>query len=173
MQVKLKPGQEMEICVLFFELCFERNSYSEHLGHITQIFCQLNRFLIGPLEKLFVDTYNIVNSFDTIKLHNIAKYFAQLLYSDVISWKVLSAIQLDEVETTASTADFVKHLFLELYEHMGQKQLNERVEDPSLKNAFEGIFFGNKHYNPHFSIELFSSIGLVGLIDTFENSLIF
>jgi len=79
---------------------------------------------------LFVDTYIIVNSFDTIKLHNIAKYFAQLLYSDVISWKVLSAIQLDEVETTASTADFVKHLFLELYEHMGQKQLNERVEDP-------------------------------------------
>ncbi|XP_025196648.1 pre-mRNA-splicing factor CWC22 homolog [Melanaphis sacchari] len=172
MKIKLNPGQEMEICIMFFELCFERDSYNEHLGHITQIFCQLNRLLIEPLEKLFVDTYTIVNSFDTIKLHNVAKYFAQLLYSDTISWKVLSAIQLNEVETTASTGNFVKHLFLELYEHMGEQQLNECVEDPSLKNAFEGIFFGSR-YNPNFSVEFFSSIGLSGLIYTFENSLIF
>lgn len=48
MQVKLKPGQEMEICVLFFEICFERNSYSEHLGHITQV-----RFNVHLYQLLF------------------------------------------------------------------------------------------------------------------------
>ncbi|XP_060847097.1 pre-mRNA-splicing factor CWC22 homolog [Rhopalosiphum padi] len=173
MKIKLNPGQEMEICLMLFELCFERDSYNERLGYTTQIFCQLNRFLIEPFEKLFVDTYAIVNSFDTIKLRNIAKYFAQLLYSDTISWKVLSVIRLNGIETTASTGNFLKHLFHELSEHMGEEDLKYRVEDPSLKYAFEGIFFGDKYNNSKFSFDFFSSIGLGGLIKTFEKSLIF
>jgi len=86
--------------------------------------------LIDQFEKLFVDTYAIVNSLDKIKLQNVAKYFAQLLYTDTISWMVLSTIHLNEKQTTAYTGDFVKHLFQELVKHMGEHNMNYYVTDP-------------------------------------------
>jgi len=95
-----------------------------------QIFCQINRLLIGPLEKMFIDTYAIVNSYDTVTLQNVAKYFAQLLYTDTISWMVLSTIRLDKIQTTVSTGYFVKHLFQQLVKHMGEENLNNYVKDP-------------------------------------------
>ncbi|KAL4135570.1 hypothetical protein QTP88_007170 [Uroleucon formosanum] len=163
MKIKLKPDQEKEICYIFLELCYENDDYTENLGHITQIFCQLNRLLIAHFEELFVDTYAIVNSFDKIKLQNIAKYFAQLLYTDTISWMVLSKIKLYENQTTASTGNFVKYLFQELVKHIGEHNLNYYVTDPSLKDAFEGIF-GNNNNQSDFSVNLFSSIDLDGLM---------
>ncbi|CAI6354892.1 unnamed protein product [Macrosiphum euphorbiae] len=172
MKIKLQPGQEKDICCVFLELCCENDDYTENLGHITQIFCQLNRLLIEQFEKLFVDTYAIVNSLDKIKLQNVAKYFAQLLYTDTISWTVLSTIHLNEKQTTASTGNFVKHLFYELVKHIGEHNMNYYVTDPSLKDAFEGIF-GNNQNHSSFSVNLFSTIGLDGLIHTFQESLIF
>eukprot|EP00102_Acyrthosiphon_pisum_P024166 XP_016661376.1 PREDICTED: pre-mRNA-splicing factor CWC22 homolog isoform X2 [Acyrthosiphon pisum] len=168
MKVKLKPGQEKDICCVFLELCCENDDYTENLGHITQ----LNRLLIEQFEKLFVDTYAIVNSFDKIKLENVAKYFAQLLYTDTISWMVLSTIHLSEKQITASTGDFVKQLFHELVKHIGEHNINYYITDPSLKDAFEGIF-GNNQNHSSFSVNFFSSIGLDGLISTFQDSLIF
>ncbi|XP_022168891.1 pre-mRNA-splicing factor CWC22 homolog [Myzus persicae] len=173
MKIKLNPGQEKEICYIFLELCCENDVYTENLGHMTQIFCQMNRLLIGPLQKMFIDTYAIVNSYDRVTLQNVAKYFAQLLYTDTISWMVLSTIRLDKIQTTRSTGNFVKHLFHELVKHMGEENLNCYIKDPSLKDAFEGIFFGNNKNHSNFSVDLFSSIGLDGLITTFQNSLIF
>jgi len=86
--------------------------------------------LIAHFEELFVDTCAIVNSFNKIKLQNIAKYFAQLLYTDTISWMVLSNIKLNENQTTASTGNFVKHLFQELVKHIGEHNLNYYITDP-------------------------------------------
>jgi len=86
--------------------------------------------LIPQFEKLFVDTYTIVNSLDKIKLQNVAKYFAQLLYTDTISWMVLSIIHLNENQTTASTGNFVKQLFHELVKHIGEHNLNHYITDP-------------------------------------------
>ncbi|XP_060858529.1 pre-mRNA-splicing factor CWC22 homolog isoform X2 [Metopolophium dirhodum] len=168
MKIKLKPGQEKDICCVFLELCCENDDYTENLGHITQ----LNRLLIDQFEKLFVDTYAIVNSLDKIKLQNVAKYFAQLLYTDTISWMVLSTIHLNEKQTTVSTGNFVKHLFHELVKHIGEHNMNYYITDPSLKDAFEGIF-GNNQNHSSFSVNLFSPIGLDGLIRTFQDSLIF
>jgi len=37
MNIKLKSGQEMEICLILMELCFEHNEYNEILGSITQV----------------------------------------------------------------------------------------------------------------------------------------
>ncbi|XP_015363443.1 PREDICTED: pre-mRNA-splicing factor cwc22-like [Diuraphis noxia] len=84
---------------------------------------------------------------------------------------VLSTILLDKIQTTVSTGNFVKHLFHELVKHMGEENLSYYVKDPSLKDAFEGIFFGNNQKPSNFSVDLFSSIGLDGLIYTFQNSL--
>lgn len=79
---------------------------------------------------MFIDTYAIVNSYDRVTLQNVAKYFAQLLYTDTISWMVLSTIRLDKIQTTRSTGNFVKHLFHELVKHMGEENLNCYIKDP-------------------------------------------
>lgn len=45
MKLKMKPGQEAELCCMFLDLCFKPNLYSEHigrLGHVTQVKFQLN-----------------------------------------------------------------------------------------------------------------------------------
>jgi len=86
--------------------------------------------LIEQFEKLFVDTYAIINSLGKIKLQNVAKYFAQLLYTDTISWMVLSTIHLNEKQTTSSTRSFVKHLFQELVKHIGEHNMNYYITDP-------------------------------------------
>jgi len=66
---------------------------------------------------------------DTNKLRNAAKFFAHLLFTDAISWEVLSVIHLNEEETTSSSRIFIKILFQELAEYMGLTKLNERVKD--------------------------------------------
>ncbi len=46
------------------------------------------------------------------------------------SVQVLSAIRLNEDETTSSGRIFVKVLFQELAEYMGLEKLYERIRDP-------------------------------------------
>jgi pre-mRNA-splicing factor CWC22 len=45
------------------------------------------------------------------KLRNVAKIFAHLLFTDAINWLVLSAIKLNENDTTSSSRIFIKLLF--------------------------------------------------------------
>lgn len=64
------------------------------------------------------------------KLRNVGKLFAHLLFTDAISWDVMSIIRLNEDDTTSSSRIFIKILFLELSEYMGLAKLNQRVKDP-------------------------------------------
>lgn len=90
---------------------------------------------IEPLEKIFIDSYATVHRLETNKLRNVARFFAHLLFTDSISWIVLSTMHLNEEETTSSSRIYIKILFQELAEHMGLNKLNTRVQDP-LVNIF-------------------------------------
>lgn len=60
MKIKLKSGQEKEICYIFLELCYENDDYTENLGHITQVrfIMHLYRLLLTiPILCLYVPTY--------------------------------------------------------------------------------------------------------------------
>ena len=48
---------------------------------------------------------------DIKKLRNVAKIFAHLLFTDAISWSVLSVIKLNENDTNSSARIFIKLLF--------------------------------------------------------------
>jgi len=85
---------------------------------------------IEPLEKIFIDSYATVHRLETNKLRNVARFFAHLLFTDSISWTVLSTIHLNEEETTSSSRIYIKILFQELAEHMGLNNLNARVQNP-------------------------------------------
>lgn len=97
---------------------------------------------IEPLEKIFIDSYATVHRLETNKLRNVARFFAHLLFTDSISWNVLSTIHLNEEETTSSSRIYIKILFQELAEHMGLNKLNARVQDPLVKiNKYIYYFF--------------------------------
>ena len=49
--------------------------------------------------------------FDIKKLRNMSKIFAHLLFTDAISWSVLSVIKLNENDTNSSARIFIKLLF--------------------------------------------------------------
>lgn len=55
--------------------------------------------------------YLTVHRLEINKLRNAAKFFAHLLYTDVIQWTCLSSIRLTEEDTTASSRIFIKILF--------------------------------------------------------------
>ena len=76
------------------------------------------------------DTYDTVHRLDTNKIHNVAKMFAHLLFTDAVSWQVLTRIRLTEEGTTSSSRIFLKILFQELTDYMGLRKLNQRLKDP-------------------------------------------
>lgn len=95
------------------------------------------------MEKIFIDSYATVHRLETNKLRNVARFFAHLLFTDSISWNVLSTIHLNEEETTSSSRIYIKILFQELAEHMGLNKLNARVQDMLVKfiYLYRPIFF--------------------------------
>lgn len=96
-----------------------------------QIFCQLNKLFVVALEKSFMDSYKSIHYFSIKKSQNVAKFFAYLLITNTIPWKVLSIIQLDEFKTTSFSRRFTKALLLEILGQMGYAKLNARViQDP-------------------------------------------
>ena len=84
--------------------------------------------------------YLTVHRLEINKLRNAAKFFAHLLYKEVIEWTCLSSIRLTEDDTTASSRIFIKILFQELAENMGMDNLKKKLNDESLKPHLEPLF---------------------------------
>lgn len=95
-----------------------------------QIFCQLNNSFVTLLERTFIDSYMSVQNFHSKKLQNAAKFFSYLLFTNTISWMVLSIIRLNKFETSSSIK-YIKYIFLDIVEHIGYARLNACViQDP-------------------------------------------
>ncbi|XP_055330180.1 pre-mRNA-splicing factor CWC22 homolog [Paramacrobiotus metropolitanus] len=171
LKLELKPGQETEICHMIVDCCAQQRTYEKFFGLLAGRFCQLHQTYIEPYQKIFIDSYDTIHRLETNKLRNVAKFFAHLLWSDAISWLVLGHIKLSEEDTTSSSRIFVKILFQELAEFMGMKELMERISDPALQEAFEGLFPRNNPKNTRFAINFFTSIGLGGLTDALREHL--
>ncbi|GBP70957.1 Pre-mRNA-splicing factor CWC22 homolog [Eumeta japonica] len=171
MKMQLKPGQEKELCHMFLDCCAEQRTYEKFFGLLAQRFCNINRIYIGPFEEIFKDSYGTAHRLDTNRLRNVSKFFGHLLFTDSISWEVLECVKLNEEDTTSSSRIYIKILFQELAEYMGLKKLNDRLKDPTLQEAFSGIFPRDNPKNTRFSINFFTSIGLGGLTDELREHL--
>lgn len=182
MQIKMKPGQEMKLCLIYLDCCFENSvEYNKFFGDIIQVniklkyiiyfikyyaniyytisitihityirrsplkchnhifsyvysifqcFCIMNDLIVESLEFIFRQSFLIIHLYNPNKLINFAKFFAQLLYSDSISWTVFSTVQLTESETTYSSIIYLKIIFNELITHMGRDNVKERILCP-------------------------------------------
>ncbi|CAK9807037.1 Pre-mRNA-splicing factor CWC22 homolog [Anthophora quadrimaculata] len=171
MKMQLKPGQETELCHMFLDCCAEMRTYEKFFGLLAGRFCAINKMYVTPFEQIFQDSYHTIHRLDTNKLRNVSKFFAHLLFTDSISWEILSCIKLTEEDTTSSNRIFIKILFQELSEYMGLSKLNQRVKDVTLQHAFEGLFPRDDPKNTRFAINFFTSIGLGGLTDDLREHL--
>nr|XP_037283112.1 pre-mRNA-splicing factor CWC22 homolog isoform X2 [Rhipicephalus microplus] len=163
LKLELKPGQVGEMCHMILDCCAQQRTYEKFFGLLAQRFCQLKKDYAEPFEQIFLSSYDTIHRFETNKLRNVAKFFSHLLFTDAIPWNVLSHIKLTEDDTTSSSRIFIKILFQELCEYMGLPKLNERIKDPTLQDAFEGLFPRDLPKNTRFAINFFTSIGLGGL----------
>ncbi|KAJ1984079.1 pre-mRNA-splicing factor cwc22 [Dimargaris verticillata] len=163
MQLKIQPGNEIELCNMIIECCAQERTYLKFYGLIGERFCKLNRHWALAFEQCFVDTYEAIHRFETNKLRNVAKYFAHLFATDGLPWAALSIITLTEEATTSSSRIFIKILLLEITEALGLPRLNDRLKDPSLIEALQGLFPTDSPKNTRFAINYYTSIGLGAL----------
>ncbi|XP_026820484.1 pre-mRNA-splicing factor CWC22 homolog [Rhopalosiphum maidis] len=171
MQIKLKPGQEMKLCHVYLDCCFEHSIiYNAVFGNIIQSLCLINASIVEALETYFMQCYPTIHHFHPYKLVNLAKLFAQLLYSDSISWKIFSTVRLTESETTYSSRAYLKNIFKDLIVYMGRDSLKERILDPSLQRSFSGLFPFNNHGNYRLCDIFFTDIGMEDLIIQYRES---
>ncbi|KAJ9565999.1 hypothetical protein OSB04_001965 [Centaurea solstitialis] len=171
LQIKLQPGQEMEVCMMLLECCSQERTYLRYYGLLGQWFCMMKKVYQESFEKCFVQQYSTIHCLETNKLRNVANFVAHLLGTDALPWHVLAYIRLNEEDTTSSSRIFIKILFQELSESLGIRLLNERLNDPTMQADFESIFPRDNPKNSRFSINFFTSIGLGGITDNLREYL--
>ncbi|CAJ0929553.1 unnamed protein product, partial [Mesorhabditis belari] len=98
-----------------------------------------------------------------VNFKNMACLISHLLFTDAITWDVLSEVHLNENETTSSGRIYIKTIFLELAQMMGLPKQYEKICDPTLQHAFEGLFPRDNPAVIRFAINFFTLIGLGGL----------
>jgi pre-mRNA-splicing factor CWC22 len=158
MKINLPAGQEPELPSMIIECCSQERTYDKFYGNIGERFCKLNRLWTQLFEESFVKYYETVHRYETNRLRIIAQFFGHLLSTGAIGWHVLSAIRLNEEETTSSSRIFIKILFEDMSQALGMKTLAERLRDDALQPSLDGIFPKDDPKNTRFAINFFTAI---------------
>lgn len=158
MKINLPAGQEPELPSMIIECCSQERTYDKFYGNIGERFCKLNRLWTQLFEESFVKYYETVHRYETNRLRIIAQFFGHLLSTGAVGWHVLSAIRLNEEETTSSSRIFIKILFEDMSQALGMKTLAERLRDDALQTSLDGIFPRDDPKNTRFAINFFTAI---------------
>lgn len=158
MKINLPAGQEPELPSMIIECCSQERTYDKFYGNIGERFCKLNRLWTQLFEESFVKYYETVHRYETNRLRIIAQFFGHLLSTGAIGWHVLSAIRLNEEETTSSSRIFIKILFEDMSQALGMKTLAERLREDALQPSLDGIFPRDDPKNTRFAINFFTAI---------------
>ncbi|ORX98421.1 armadillo-type protein [Clohesyomyces aquaticus] len=165
MRVKLPVGLEKELTSMIIECASQERTYEKFYGMVGERFCKLNRMWCELFQEDFMNYYDTIHRLETNRLRIVAQFFAHLLASDAIGWHVLSAIKLNEEDTTSSSRIFIKILFEELMSSLGQKTLVERLRDPMLQEDLTGLFPTDDQVKTRFAINFFTAVGMGVLTD--------
>ncbi|KAH0285604.1 MIF4G-domain-containing protein, partial [Aureobasidium sp. EXF-3399] len=160
LRINLPPGLEHELPSMIVECCSQERTYNKFFGLIGERLCKINRMWNELFEASFVKYYDTIHRLETNRLRIVAQFFGHLLSSDAIGWHVISAVHLNEDETTSSSRIFIKILIEELAQNIGMKKLSERIKDDALLPALAGIFPVDNPRNTRFSINFFTAIGM-------------
>jgi pre-mRNA-splicing factor CWC22 len=165
------PNYELDLCRMLVDCCSQERSYRRFYGLLCQRFCVLKQnFRSHFQDTCFAEQYENCHMLETNRLRHVALLYSHLLYSDAIAWSVFSCIHLTVEETNPSKRIFIKTVFKELSEFLGDK-LNERLQDPDMQEYYAGIMPKNNPEQTRFSINFFTSIGLGPLTVDMRNHL--
>ncbi|CAF4121991.1 unnamed protein product, partial [Rotaria sordida] len=122
-QVQLRPEQEMELCKIILNMCAEQHTYKCSFGLLGEELCEARKEYVQHFEKIFQDQYEIAHSLENMKLKNVAKFFAHLLRTNAISWRVLDSIDLTKEDKTSPSSIYIKSLFSQIIESLNETQI--------------------------------------------------
>ncbi|KAJ4144708.1 hypothetical protein LMH87_003581 [Akanthomyces muscarius] len=165
MKINLPAGQEPEMPSMIVECCSQEKTYTKFFGLIAERFAKINRLWCDLFEQSFQKYYETIHRYENNKLRNIAMLFGHMFGSDALGWHCLSAIHLNEDETTSSSRIFIKILFQSIVEEVGVPKIKTRMADEMLRPSLEGLFPKDNARNIRFSINYFTSIGLGALTE--------
>ncbi|ROW17487.1 hypothetical protein VPNG_00769 [Cytospora leucostoma] len=166
LRVQIPVGYEKELPEMVVECCSQEKTYTKFYGGIAERLAKINRMWNELFETAFIEYYEKIHRYDSNKLRNIARLFGHVFGSDAIGWHCLSAIHLNEEETTSASRIFIKILFQEIVEEIGMAKLQARCRDPLLQPSLEGLFpRGDNRRDLRFSINYFTSIGMGALTE--------
>ncbi|CXJ26470.1 pre-mRNA-splicing factor CWC22, putative [Plasmodium berghei] len=171
LKLTIKSGYEIEICNMLIDCCCMEKTFQKFYALQGERLCKLKIIYQENFEKCFENSYNTAHRLETAKLRNCSKFFAHLLYTDAISWKVFTLIKLTEEDTTSSTRIFIKILLQELTNNMGIKTFYFKINHPAISPFLSGLFPSNNSQNIRFSINFFTAIGLGALTSSMRKLL--
>ncbi|CAJ0952986.1 unnamed protein product, partial [Mesorhabditis belari] len=101
-QSRLDYQEHPERIHILVDCCARERTYGRFYRLLCERFCRLKRESEATFETIARETYQTIHRFDITKLRNLARLISHLLFTDAITWDVLSEIHLNENETTSS-----------------------------------------------------------------------
>jgi len=169
MKLKIREGQEIEVCKMIIDCCQEERTFLRFYGLLAERYTLLNPVYCDIFHQCFQESYLDIHNLEVNKLRNAAKLFAHLFVTDSMKWDALSCIKLIEDETTSANRIFIKILFEEMFEHLGMKKLIEKLAEPTIQPALAGVFPKTSVKHAKFAVNFFTSIGLGALTEDLRN----
>uniref|UniRef100_A0AAF5DF88 MI domain-containing protein n=1 Tax=Strongyloides stercoralis TaxID=6248 RepID=A0AAF5DF88_STRER len=155
-----KPGLEKELCNMIVDACAQQRSYENFYGNLAARFCNLKQEFQDCFEEIAKDAYTNVHRFPITQLRNVAFLVSHLLFTNSISWDVLSIVRLTENDTTPAGRIYLKFVFQTIVENMSAAKFYEKMKDPEMAHIWKGIFPRNNREDIMFAINYFTMINL-------------
>ena len=166
----VREGLEGEMVNMIIECCVQERTYLKFYGLLSERLCLLKDVYKHNYEKQFDLQYMKLHRLETNKLRNLANLYGHLLYTEAIDWMVLGVIKLTEEDTTASSRIFLKIMFQELNNLLGEEKLKEKMLEGA-KDQYVGMFCRENPTYTRFCINFFTAIGLGYLTDDLRSFL--
>ena len=166
----VKEGLEGEMVNMIIECCVQERTYLKFYGLLSERLCLLKDVYKHNYEKQFDSQYMKLHRLETNKLRNLANLYGHLLYTEAVDWMILGVIKLTEEDTTASSRIFLKIMFQELNNLLGEERLKEKML-AGAKDEYIGMFCRENPTNTRFCINFFTAIGLGYLTDELRSFL--
>ena len=160
----VREGLEGEMVNMIIECCVQERTYLKFYGLLSERLCLLKDVYKHNYEKQFDLQYIKLHRLETNKLRNLANLYGHLLYTEAVDWMILSVIKLTEEDTTASSRIFLKIMFQELNNLLGEEKLKEKML-AGAKDEYIGMFCRENPTYTRFCINFFTAIGLGYLTD--------
>lgn len=161
LRLQVPDGNEIEIVNMIVETCAQEKIYNKTYGGVANRFCYKAVFWRNKFAESFKHYYEVIHRYDTNQIRNIATLFGYILATDALDWSVFEVVHMNEEETTSSSRIFIKLLFQEMKQEMGEKAMIERFNEEYLQPFLVNMFpMGDDPDAVRFSINYFTAIGL-------------